>query len=83
MSGYQLFIAVLVVILLIPLWILMSDTTNDTIDIFNSTSPSFSDQYTIGSNIMYAYLFIISIVLMLWVYKSGIEEKKQGGAYYQ
>lgn len=83
MSGYQLFIGVLVVVLLIPLWILISDTTNTTLDIFNATSPGFSDQFSIGSNIMYAYLFIISIVLILWVYKSGVEEKKQGVDYYR
>lgn len=84
MSGYQLFISVLVIVMLIPLWVLMSDTTNTANDIFYSISPAYSDQYDIGRLVMYAYLFIVSIVLIMWVYKSGVLEKNQrgSGAYY-
>ena len=82
MGAYQIIFGVLLILFIIPLWIVISHTTNLMSDTFTGIVPAQVEAFTLGSNVIYYYLFFVALIIFIWIYKSSMEEQKKNGGYY-
>lgn len=82
MGAYQVIYGVLIILVLIPIWIIISNTTNVVSESFTDILPAQIESFTLGSNVIYYYLFFATLIIFIWMYKTSVEENKKSEGYY-
>lgn len=82
MGAYQVIYGVLIILVLIPIWIVISNTTNVLSESFTDILPAQIESFTLGSTVIYYYLFFATLIILIWMYKTSVEENKKSEGYY-
>ena len=82
MGAYQVIYGVLIILVLIPIWIIISNTTNVVSESFTDILPAQIESFTLGSTVIYYYLFFATLIIFIWMYKTSVEENKKSEGYY-
>lgn len=76
MGVYELILGVGTILVVAFYWILYVQATDDIGTIISTLAPNATEQITLFANVMYYSFFIFTIIVLIWIYKSSVDEQE-------